>query len=426
MRLALALLLIAACAACNRAQGGSGRADVHVFTPWGPASGASVFVHDRNGIVIGFGEADENGEVDVTVEGDEFVSAHYVIDIPEFGYQQVTVHTIAGAEPGDDLFFPMVALDPEGIRGTVSMTVEGGLVAGAASYQQGLAGCPSADGSQIPGGGAEDVEIPEECPGDTFTPFVLATDTAFQPVAYQVAPETALADLVADGVTLPGPWLTDFDLFDYDIATIPAGTETLVGTFLPLDAAGRPFPGRAIAFPVAGVTSTGGTLARIPFTQPVVTQSRIRLASPDGWIAQSLAAPMDASISVDFSDTPLYLTSALIAADETSLQAIWAGAPADAERIEIALQYLVDDSRGLTWTMQLPGHMESPFRFPEWPSEDLPGDEPPTTSPVIDPAYLRFVYGEWDDAEGARTDDPRDDALTANRRVIERRFVPAP
>lgn len=418
------LALLAAGCPSSPESGSDGRVRVHAFTEWGPAAGATVIVHHADGTPIVSGLTDDDGAAHVTVGGGEMVSVWYLVDIPDFGIEQVSMQTIAGVQPGDELFYSLAGLDPAlPDRGEVEFTLGAGPFVGADRYAVRVGGCGVAQESTSDPAGTVPVTVPAACGGEVFVPWTAALATSFS-VAFQVGDEQALDTLVSDGVTFEGPWRTDFDEVAFTLASLPEDAASWgVGQTL-YDASG----GRLTTGGTAGVPAVQGDVVAsfpvIPFPTAAFAATVAHAAAGDAVVRRELTLDPDEDFTVDFAALP-FVTAAHVAATAEELTVSWSGAPADAEQLQIDVQYFAGVARSVTWKVRLPGDTPSPFVFPRWPDE-LADNVHPDDAFYVDPCYLRFVYGDWPDADAARTDDPRDDLLQIDRTTTERRIRPAP
>lgn len=416
------MLLVLSLTGCPRGGGhdGDGRADVHVVTQTGiPAVGALFFVHAADGTLLETGET-EDGEARVVVAGGEMVTAFYAFTT-DIGLGLVSVYTIADVQQGDDLYFPVESFPATGTdRGEVTLTLSGTSMGGADGYGYALAGCPESTRSTFDPAGTEDTILPPECSGDAFEPYAFA-GLQGPPIAFEVLPLTPLADLMSNGgAAFTGSWRTDFDVVAYSLTNIPPNAYSFVVNHRLYDADSRRLASNGAAALLLGLTSTSGELVAIPFATTDFTQVEVVANSTAGTLSLLRAGP-SGDVSLDFATLPPYLGGATIAAVAGRLEVGWNGAPMDVDLLEIAANYGVAKNRYVGWRFRLPPDTAAPFRFPEWPPE-IDGDAPPDSADLVDLGSVRFTDGEWVGWEDARTDDPRDDLETSDRRIVERRF----
>lgn len=428
VRILAALLLaplLTGCPASESCECAADAATVHAFTAWGPAEGATVIVHDADGTPRIEGLTADDGTAEVSVGGGELVSVWYLIDVPEFGIEEVSMRTIGGVQPGDDLFFEVTGVDPMlPDRGEVEFTLAGGPFAGADRYAVRAGGCGVAQESTSDPAGVVSVTVPAGCGGDDLVPWTAALQTGLA-IAFQVGAPAPFDALAAGGVTFEGPWRTDFDEVSFSLDALPAGaTAWGVGQAL-YDA----FPGRLATGGSAGLvgvqTDIAASFPVIPFSSAAFASTTVEVDAGDAAIRRILTLDPGEDFAVDFDALPLFVTTAHVAATAAALTISWDGAPASAEQLQIEVRYFAGDARSVSWTLRLPADTPSPFVFPLWPDELADNGHPPVSA-YVDPSYIRFVDGEWADAAAARTDDPRDDLPLLDRIIAERRVRPAP
>lgn len=411
------LLSIAGCSQRTH-RGDRSEAAVHVVTQTGiPATGALWFVHAADGTLLDTGET-EDGEARVAVEGGEMVTAFYAFTT-DIGLDLVSVYTIAGVQPNDELFFPVQSFDSIGPdRGEVNLRLNGVSFPGADGYGYALAGCPGGIRTTLDPAGSENMAVTADCTGDAFEPYAIA-GLQGPPIAFELLPSAPIATLMTDGVMFTGAWRTDFDLVGYSLTGIPANAYNFVVRHHLYDDEQRRLASNGAAAQLLGLSSTSGELVTIPFSTTAFALVETVANSTAGTISLLRSGAPGDDVSLDFAAMPGYLPGASAASVNGRLEISWVGGPSDADIVELSANYGVAENRNVGWRFRLAGETVSPFRFPEWPP-DINGDAPPASADLVDLGSVRFTDGEWAGWDDARQDDPRDDLRTSDRRIVER------